>query len=190
MEPWLYGELMNSQALADLLDAIPALEMPMPIAPAPAMVRGYCTTLGAPPSIMAVGDAAMAYINQGQSYSLACTPALGTMVDEVVQTDVIVEFSDPHQRAQARDLWRAWADQRSDDALTQAIAFGPVDSLPVVVLPATAVDRVTVQWSARTGLCVPIRFNFLSTDFSRRKGVRGTPMRLVVRHTPVGQAGL
>ncbi|KAJ1981728.1 hypothetical protein H4R34_001964 [Dimargaris verticillata] len=190
MEPWLYGELFNSQALAKFLDAMPVIEMPMPLVPVPAVARSYCTTLSAPPTIVAVGDAAMAYVNQGQSYALTCAPALGNVVDEVVQTDIIVEFNDPHQRAQARDLWYTWANQHNVDPLTQAISVGPVDSLAAVVVPTVAIDRVTVQWNSRTGLHVPIRLNFLSTDFSRRKGVRGTPMRLVVRHTPVGQAGL
>lgn len=38
-------------------------------------------------------------------------------------------------------------------------------------------DRVTFQWNGRKGSKIFIRFNCLSTDFSRIKGVKGIPLR-------------
>lgn len=39
-------------------------------------------------------------------------------------------------------------------------------------------DRVSFKWDAKVGATVSIRFNCLSTDFSRIKGVKGIPLRL------------
>jgi CP2 transcription factor len=39
-------------------------------------------------------------------------------------------------------------------------------------------DRVTFTWNGRQGAKVLIKFNCLSTDFSRIKGVKGIPLRI------------
>lgn len=39
-------------------------------------------------------------------------------------------------------------------------------------------DSVSFKWDAKVGATVSIRFNCLSTDFSRIKGVKGIPLRL------------
>lgn len=41
-------------------------------------------------------------------------------------------------------------------------------------------DRVSFRWNGKLGASVHIRFNCLSTDFSRIKGVKGIPLRLQI----------
>lgn len=41
-------------------------------------------------------------------------------------------------------------------------------------------DRVSFKWNGKQGASVYIRFNCLSTDFSRIKGVKGIPLRLQI----------
>lgn len=41
-------------------------------------------------------------------------------------------------------------------------------------------DGISFRWNGKAGVSINIRFNFLSTDFSRIKGVKGIPLRLHV----------
>lgn len=41
-------------------------------------------------------------------------------------------------------------------------------------------DRISFRWNGKLGASVHIRFNCLSTDFSRIKGVKGIPLRLQI----------
>lgn len=41
-------------------------------------------------------------------------------------------------------------------------------------------DRVQFQWNGKKGAKIFVRFNCLSTDFSRIKGVKGIPLRIHV----------
>jgi hypothetical protein len=56
-------------------------------------------------------------------------------------------------------------------------------------------DKVTFDWHAHFGAKLYIRFNCLSTDFSRIKGVKGIPMRAsmetqaVYMDLPLGSSG-
>lgn len=46
-------------------------------------------------------------------------------------------------------------------------------------------DRVTFRWNGAVGASIYIKFNCLSTDFSRIKGVKGIPLRLQMEsHQP------
>ena len=42
-------------------------------------------------------------------------------------------------------------------------------------------DRITFDWHGKRGAKIYIRFNCLSTDFSRIKGVKGIPLRLHIK---------
>lgn len=39
-------------------------------------------------------------------------------------------------------------------------------------------DRISFKWNGRAGAKLMVRFNCLSTDFSRVKGVKGIPLRV------------
>lgn len=39
-------------------------------------------------------------------------------------------------------------------------------------------DRISFKWNGKTGAKLMVRFNCLSTDFSRIKGVKGIPLRV------------
>ena len=41
-------------------------------------------------------------------------------------------------------------------------------------------DRIQVRWNGKEGVKLMIRFNCLSTDFSRVKGVKGIPLRIQI----------
>jgi len=39
-------------------------------------------------------------------------------------------------------------------------------------------DRISFKWNGKAGAKLMVRFNCLSTDFSRIKGVKGIPLRV------------
>lgn len=44
-------------------------------------------------------------------------------------------------------------------------------------------DRIVFEWNGKQGATLYVRFNCLSTDFSRIKGVKGIPLRLHMETT-------
>lgn len=50
-------------------------------------------------------------------------------------------------------------------------------------------DRVAFNWTGKHGARVFLRFNCLSTDFSRIKGVKGIPLRIHVESRVVDEPG-
>lgn len=46
-------------------------------------------------------------------------------------------------------------------------------------------DRVSFTWNGRQGAKVLLKFNCLSTDFSRIKGVKGIPLRIAAETFPL-----
>ncbi|KAF9407673.1 grainyhead-like [Entomortierella beljakovae] len=45
-------------------------------------------------------------------------------------------------------------------------------------------DRIAIKWNGKTGAKLMVRFNCLSTDFSRIKGVKGIPLRVQMDTKP------
>jgi hypothetical protein len=50
-------------------------------------------------------------------------------------------------------------------------------------------DRITFNWIGKYGARIFVRFNCLSTDFSRIKGVKGIPLRIHVESRVVDEPG-
>jgi hypothetical protein len=53
------------------------------------------------------------------------------------------------------------------------------------VIECRQFDRVSFKWFGKLGASVHVRFNCLSTDFSRIKGVKGIPLRLQIESEQV-----
>lgn len=147
-------------------------------------------------------DIPISYLNKGQAYSLSVVdsnppPAGSQMVR--YRTSVRVTFQEEEQRLKPGACWQLWkegrgaseAQQRGDkiQALEYVDPFqgGNEDrKARQVQVERTTVDGFCVTWTANpnTGAfdcTVPVRFNFLSTDFSHSKGVKGIPVRLCAK---------
>ncbi|KAJ5995445.1 hypothetical protein N7481_002422 [Penicillium waksmanii] len=138
----------------------------------------------------------ISYLNKGQVYGLMVMdlnpPA---MTPEVLRyrTFVRVSFDDEEQRSNPALCWKLWkesrgtteAQQRGSDLL--AIEFAAEDKdQRHMQLEQVCIDGFCVTWTAERGestkRCqIPLRFNFLSTDFSHSKGVKGVPIRLCAK---------
>ena len=140
------------------------------------------------------------YLNKGQAYTL-------NVVDTQIQqpsssaryrTFVRVSFEDEQQRAKPGACWQLWKEGRGTNEAhhrggrLQAVEyvesgqFGNTEdpSKPRVELESASFDGFCVLWSPPAGVAecpISVRFNFLSTDFSHSKGVKGIPVRLCAK---------
>lgn len=144
-----------------------------------------------------VGDSKEApesYLNKGQIYHLRLvdtTPPRPIAETTRYRTFVRVSFKEQEQRVNAEAYWRLWKDSRglaeSDkrDSELRAVEYAGQDG-PQMQVEQEFLDCFSVTWTMNpaTGLneCnIPVRFNFLSTDFTLAKGVKGISVRLCAK---------
>lgn len=142
------------------------------------------------------------YLNKGQAYNLSVIDSTPPMVSHEplrYRTFVRVSFEEQEQRSKPSTCWQLWKEGRGINEAHQrggkllAVEYvdplqGGVDShrQRQVQIESMCVDGFCVTWTANpaTGISdcnIPVRFNFLSTDFSHSKGVKGIPVRLCAK---------
>jgi hypothetical protein len=142
------------------------------------------------------------YLNKGQAY-------LVTVVDTLppppvaqlrkYRTYIRVSFEEEQQRSKPPNYWQLWKEGRGSSEAHQRdgklLAVEYVDpnqgadgdpSQRQVELCKASFDGFRVTWtvnpaSASADCAILVRFNFLSTDFSRSKGVKGIPVRFCAK---------
>lgn len=115
------------------------------------------------------------------------------------RTFIRVSFEDEQQRAKPGACWQLWKEGRGTNEAHQRggklLAVEYVDPnqggdnetrRPQIELESASFDGFCVTWipnpSTRSCDCsIAVRFNFLSTDFSHSKGVKGIPVRLCAK---------
>lgn len=154
-------------------------------------------------------DIPITYLNKGQAYTLTVndTGAKQSPVPLKYRTFVRVSFEDEQQRQKPAACWQLWKEGRGTNEAhqrggrLQAVEYvesgqmGGVEdpSKPRIELESDSFDGFSVLWSpAATQTVQPecpisVRFNFLSTDFSHSKGVKGIPVRLCAKTEAIGE---
>jgi hypothetical protein len=149
-----------------------------------------------------VKEIPVTYLNKGQAYNLSVTdssPPIGSSRPIRYRTYVRISFEEEEQRARPSACWQLWKEGRGSSEAHQRggklLAVEYVDPLQgggdthkhrQVQVERLSVDGFCVTWTANpmTGSSdcnIPVRFNFLSTDFSHSKGVKGIPVRLCAK---------
>ena len=163
----------------------------------------YEVTLNAPTAMIKhAEEIPVTYLNKGQAYTLSIVDNLGSSPSPVpikYRTVVRVSFEDEQQRQKPAACWQLWKEGRGlaeahhRGGKLQAVEFvdpnqgGSVETKrPRVELETASFDCFSVTWTPAYGsstidCSVAVRFNFLSTDFSHSKGVKGIPVRLCVK---------
>ncbi|RMD39463.1 hypothetical protein DV735_g5664, partial [Chaetothyriales sp. CBS 134920] len=174
----------------------------------PGMTMGkkfrFHTTLNAPTAMVKHADEIpITYLNKGQAYTLSIFDTAPPMPQQNVpvryRTYVRVSFEDEQQRARPGACWQLWKEGRGSNEAHQrggkllAVEYvypsqGGEDGIrkSQVELEKAAFDGFAVTWYPNHMAGVPdcsisVRFNFLSTDFSHSKGVKGIPVRLCAK---------
>ncbi|KAG0265345.1 grainyhead-like, partial [Linnemannia exigua] len=96
-------------------------------------------------------------------------------------TSVIkVTFHDASHRRLAARYWSFWLSQQSNPKIARALDIEKASSSGMMEVQSKTFDRISFKWNGKAGAKLMVRFNCLSTDFSRIKGVKGIPLRVHV----------
>ncbi|KAL7334093.1 hypothetical protein PS15p_202910 [Mucor circinelloides] len=120
----------------------------------------------------------LTYLNKGQYYNITLKDK--DRYDGDVISTVAITFHDESHRVSATDYWKFWLTQQKDGEDARAVELDLSRSSGAQAIEGRQFDRVSFRWNGKLGASVHIRFNCLSTDFSRIKGVKGIPLRLQI----------
>ncbi|KAL7932453.1 CP2 transcription factor domain-containing protein [Trichoderma chlorosporum] len=179
--------------------------MAIPIAhplPASAEKFRFHSTLNAPTAMVKhATEIPVTYLNKGQAYTLSIIDT-GTIIPVShgtrYRTYVRISFEDEQQRQKPGVCWSLWKEGRGTNEAhqrggrLQAVEYVEAgqpaegdDKRTRVELETSSFDGFSVVWTPRLNgaaeVNIPVRFNFLSTDFSHSKGVKGIPVRLCAK---------
>ncbi|KAI8981461.1 CP2 transcription factor-domain-containing protein [Pilobolus umbonatus] len=119
------------------------------------------------------------YLNRGQSYLIDLDTTQyrypGTMTSTFSLT-----FHESSHLAVAESYWKFWISQQKNPNKARAIDLDTNQTTGIYNIRYPTFDSVSFDWHGRFGAKIYVRFNCLSTDFSRIKGVKGIPMRAVM----------
>jgi hypothetical protein len=141
------------------------------------------------------------YLNKGQAYSVSIVdtaPTLPISPGTRYRTFIRISFEDEQQRQRPATCWQLWKEGRGTNeahqrggklqAVEYVEATQPTESdnkRTRIELDTASFDGFSVIWtpgvSGMAECNIAVRFNFLSTDFSHSKGVKGIPVRLCAK---------
>ena len=149
--------------------------------------------------IKKAGEIPITYLNKCQTYTISIvddTPGKVQSASTRYSTFIRISFEDEQQRARPAACWQLWKEGRGINEAhqrggrLQAVEYvepqSNTDASPCnVELVQAAFDGFCVVWCPnQNGVAecsISVRFNFLSTDFSHSKGVKGIPVRLCAK---------
>ncbi|KAH6873108.1 CP2 transcription factor-domain-containing protein [Alternaria rosae] len=189
-------------------DGMAAAVAPAP--PPPNQNFRYHVTLNAPTAMIKQSDEVpVTYLNKGQAYSISLVDTAPTQAPSPstkYRTFIRISFEDEQQRQRPASCWQLWKEGRGTNEAhqrggrLQAVEFvdpsqvsgGEIQGRPRVELESSSFDGFVVTWTpthnSSPECSLAVRFNFLSTDFSHSKGVKGIPVRLCAKTEMVTEA--
>lgn len=162
------------------------------------------------------GEDPESYLNKGQPYSLTIEDQ-GLQVPSFhlprYRTYVWISFNDPERRSMPDAWWQLWKENRGiNEAQQSGNKLAAVEYIPAgehnddyyqpgqvqlawIEVEAEAYNGFSVLWGPSTSSPRPecsmhVRFNFVSTDFTRAKGVKGIPVRFCTMTEEISLGGV
>ncbi|KAK6505273.1 hypothetical protein TWF481_007184 [Arthrobotrys musiformis] len=161
----------------------------------------FHVTLNAPTAMIRHRDEIpVTYLNKGQAYTISIIdtsppPPISSAVR--YRTFIRISFQDEGQRQRAATCWQLWKEGRgTNEAHQRGGKLQAVEYVSTSIngeeekkrgraeVDTASFDGFSVVWVPTPGTfetVVSVRFNFLSTDFSHSKGVKGIPVRLCAK---------
>ncbi|CDS07103.1 hypothetical protein LRAMOSA09626 [Lichtheimia ramosa] len=152
-----------------------------PPAPSHQSCFRYDIVLQAPPSVAQRETFQLTYLNKSQYYCIRLYDTEG--YDGPLTSTLTLTFHEETHRRLAANYWRFWASQQKNPTMTRALDPNPSRSKGIHCIQYPDFDRIVFEWNGKQGATLYVRFNCLSTDFSRIKGVKGIPLRLHMETT-------
>src|SRR5277367_2725359 len=142
------------------------------------------------------------YLNKGQAYTMSVfdtMPLVPTASPIKYRTYIRVSFEDEQQRAKPSECWQLWKEGRGTNEAHQRggklLAVDYVDPNQggdnetrrlQIKRESTSFDGFCVTWipnplTGSSDCSIVVCFNFLSTDFSHSKGIKGILVRLCAK---------
>ncbi|KAI8887883.1 CP2-domain-containing protein [Backusella circina FSU 941] len=141
----------------------------------------YEVILEAPPaaSLDIINDtSSLTYLNKGQYYTIRLKDE--ERYDGDIMSTIILTFHEESHLQESAEFWRFWLNQQEESHAAKATEIALDRSTGIRLIEPVQFDRISVIWNGKHGANIGIRFNCLSTDFSRIKGVKGIPLSLHV----------
>jgi hypothetical protein len=150
--------------------------------------------------IQQANEIPVTYLNKGQVYSVRIVdtaPIMPGLAPVQYRTSICISLEDREQGLRAETRWNLWKEVRGIDeahrrgGTVQGVEYvetggiADSDSRTRVELEATSLAGFSVLWTrgfdGSADCYVSVLFNFLSTDFSYSKGVKGILSRLCAK---------
>lgn len=160
----------------------------------------YHVTLQAPTAMLwHANESPVTYLNKGQTYCLKVadsTPPTNKVGLFKYRTFVHISFEGEDQRSNPVACWQLWKESRGSKEVHEpkgkilAVEYvnfrGNVRDRGHIQLEEAFVDGFCIIWTSDSTAniyeaAILLKFNFLSTDFTRSKGVKGVPVRLCAK---------
>ncbi|KAG0166570.1 grainyhead-like [Apophysomyces sp. BC1015] len=122
-----------------------------------------------------IEDSPITYLNRGQAYAVQLRDRQNHK--GTITSTFALMFHDPSHRKVALNYWKFWISQQKNPEDARAIDLDSSQSTGIHNVQFPSFDRITFEWNGSQGAKIFVRFNCLSTDFSRIKGVKGIPLR-------------
>ena len=170
----------------------------------------FHATLNAPTAMIRQADEIpVTYLNKGQAYALSIkdtSPMSPIIPGTKYRTFIRISFEDDQQRQKPGVCWSLWKEGRGTNEAhqrggkLQAVEYVEAgqpaegdDKRTRVELESASFDGFSVVWTpginGASECSIAVRFNFLSTDFSHSKGVKGIPVRLCAKTSTLPAEG-
>lgn len=204
-------DILRMDSVSMSLEHSPLMHFPQPTSYDATMLSGvspflekfrFHVTLNAPTAMIKHADEIpVTYLNKGQAYTVSIVDTMPTMplpIGTRYRSFIRVSFEDEQQRQKPGTCWQLWKEGRGINEAhqrggkLQAVEFVEAnqpadtdDKRTRISLDTASFDGFSVSWtpgSNGSADCnIAVRFNFLSTDFSHSKGVKGIPVRLCAK---------
>ncbi|KAI7870301.1 CP2 transcription factor-domain-containing protein, partial [Spinellus fusiger] len=125
----------------------------------------------------------LTYLNRGQLYAIHLNDNHCT--NRTLSSTFALMFHNSAHRKVTFNYWKFWVSQQRATKYTRVVELDTSQSVGIQNVKLLGFDRVSFDWNGQQGATIYIKFNCLSTDFSRIKGVKGIPMRAYMETTEI-----
>ncbi|XP_057292756.1 transcription factor CP2-like isoform X1 [Hydractinia symbiolongicarpus] len=140
----------------------------------------YSITLKAPTAPgRKLDEETLTWLNQGQSYEIALAGENETNLGTLIKSAVSIGFQERQHQYFEFEKYDEWVLNRPTEKMIELdvpMCLGVHNPVHV----GTYTNEIEFQWDPSQGVCLYIKVNCLSSEFTKGKGESGVPLRLQI----------